>query len=250
MKKPFILLLGDNCRDVYNYGIVERISSEVPVPILDFYHKEEYAGMGANVWHNLEQLGCEVIFITTGRSTKIRYVDIKSNQHIMRLDEDPVRDPVSVPSLKNDLENWDAIVISDYNKGSITDSTIEYVKNNYAGPIFIDTKKRDLAKYDGMFIKINEKEFLNAISYPKQHLIVTLGAQGAKYKDKIFKAKEVKSVDVCGAGDTFFASFVYRYLQTTDIEESIIFANAASSITVQHFNVYSPTLDEIQKIIK
>jgi bifunctional ADP-heptose synthase (sugar kinase/adenylyltransferase) len=250
MKTPYILLLGDNCRDVYYYGDVKRISPEAPVPVLDFLHKEERHGMAANVWHNLERLGCEVVFITTGRSTKTRFIDIKTSQHILRLDEDPARDPLFVPSLDNAYSTWDAIVISDYDKGSITEDTIEYVKKNYSGPIFIDTKKKDLARYEGMIVKINQKEFHDAISYPKEHLIVTLGDLGAVYKGKVYKTKPAKTYDACGAGDTFFSALVFKYIQTESIEESIIYANAASSITVNHIGVYSPSVEEIEEALQ
>ena len=249
MKTPYILLLGDNCRDVYYYGNVKRISPEAPVPILDLLHKEERHGMAANVWHNLERLGCEVVFITTGRSTKTRFIDTKTSQHIMRLDEDPARDPVVVPSLHNGYSTWDAIVISDYNKGSITEDTINYIKRNYDGPIFIDTKKKDLARYEGMIVKINQKEFDDATSYPNEHLITTLGDLGASYKGNLYKTKQVEVYDVCGAGDTFFSALVYRYLHTKSIEESIVYANAASSITVRHTGVYSPSLKEIEEAL-
>jgi D-beta-D-heptose 7-phosphate kinase/D-beta-D-heptose 1-phosphate adenosyltransferase len=55
--------------------------------------------------------------------------------------------------------------------------------------------------------------------------------------------------DVCGAGDTFFSALVYRYLHTKSIEESIVYANAASSITVRHTGVYSPSLKEIEEAL-
>jgi D-beta-D-heptose 7-phosphate kinase/D-beta-D-heptose 1-phosphate adenosyltransferase len=174
---------------------------------------------------------------------------MKTSQHIMRLDEDPARDPLVVPSLHNGYNTWDAIVISDYDKGSVTEDTIEYVKKHYDGPIFVDTKKKDLARYEGMIVKINQKEFDDAISYPNEHLITTLGDLGASYKGNLYKTKQVEVYDVCGAGDTFFSALVYRYLQTKSIEESIIYANVASSVTVRHTGVYSPSLKEIEEAL-
>jgi bifunctional ADP-heptose synthase (sugar kinase/adenylyltransferase) len=246
--RPTILLLGDNCLDIYYYGDVKRISPEAPIPILDYAQKEQRYGMAANVWQNLEKLGCTVIFTTSGRSIKTRFIDRNTNQHLLRLDEDPPREAVKVPILHTGIHPWDAIAISDYEKGSITQDTIEYIKKYYKGPIFVDTKKRDLAQFDGMFVKINQKEYSEATSLPNEHLITTMGDLGASYKGKLYKAFKSESCDVCGAGDTFFASLIYKYVETKDIEQSIIFANAASSITVKHVGVYSPSLQEIEKV--
>jgi len=246
MKKPFVLLVGDNCRDIYYYGNVNRISPEAPVPVLDYTFKEEKYGMAGNVWHNLEKLGCDIVFLTSGRSTKTRFVDAKTKQQLIRFDEDPSRDPVQLPSLHSKTSVFDAIVISDYDKGSVTYDTIDYIKKYYDGPVFIDTKKKDLARFEGMYVKINQKEYEDAISYPEEHLITTLGDIGASYKGKLYETKRIENFDVCGAGDTFFASFVYKFLCTKNIEKSIIFANAASSITVQQNGVYSPSIQEIE----
>jgi sugar/nucleoside kinase (ribokinase family) len=73
-----------------------------------------------------------------------------------------------------------------------------------------------------------------------------LGDIGASYKGKLYETKRIENFDVCGAGDTFFASFVYKFLCTKNINESIIFANAASSVTVQQNGVYSPSIQEIE----
>jgi sugar/nucleoside kinase (ribokinase family) len=66
------------------------------------------------------------------------------------------------------------------------------------------------------------------------------------YKDNIFSTKQVEVTDVCGCGDTFLSALTYQYLIDKNINQSIIFANKAASITVQHIGVYAPTLKEIQ----
>ena len=52
-KKYKILLIGDNCVDVYQYGTVDRISPEAPVPVFKFSHEERKPGMAGNVANNL-----------------------------------------------------------------------------------------------------------------------------------------------------------------------------------------------------
>jgi len=57
LKSFKILLIGDNCLDVYRYGSVDRISPEAPVPVFKFSHEETKPGMAGNVARNLEALG-------------------------------------------------------------------------------------------------------------------------------------------------------------------------------------------------
>ncbi len=246
-----ILVIGDNCVDVYRYGSVDRISPEAPVPIFKYSHEESKPGMGANVVKNLEALGCSVSFFTSkDASKKIRLIDKRSNQHMLRIDEDVAAEPLDTSLFKN-IETYDAVVISDYNKGTVSYDLVSYIKSNFKGPVFMDTKKQDLAQFYGIFVKINELEYKNRVSI-NNTLIVTLGSKGAMYKtgrdprhETLFPISEAEVVDVTGAGDTFLASLVFKFLETSSIEESIKFANKASAVTVQKFGVYAPTLEEI-----
>ena len=52
---------------------------------------------------------------------------------------------------------------------------------------------------------------------------------------------------MCGAGDTFLAALVYKYLEEQSIDEAIKFAMNAAAVTVQHIGVYAPTLEEITR---
>lgn len=245
-KKFKILLIGDNCIDVYQYGTVERISPEAPVPIFKYSHQESKSGMAGNVLLNLKNLGCKVKFISSKKSCiKTRLIDLKSKQQLLRIDNDIVADPLKIENIKN--FNYDAIVISDYNKGFISYELIEKIRDNYAGPIFLDTKKENLNRFCNIYVKINEKEYLNAKNY-NDSLIVTLGNKGAKYKtniEKYYTTPNVEVADVCGAGDTFLAALTYKWLKCKSIDESIEFANKAAAVTVQHIGNYAPTLKEI-----
>ena len=114
-------------------------------------------------------------------------------------------------------------------------------------PIFIDTKKTDLERFQGAWVKINELEY-SKIKSECSGLIVTHGAKGASIKalDIECPALNVEVSDVTGAGDTFLAALTFEYLNTKNIEKAVKFAIRASAITVQHIGVYSPTLEEIQ----
>lgn len=246
-KKFKILLLGDNCIDIYKYGTVDRISPEAPVPVFKFDHEERMFGMAGNVRNNLESLGCDVEYLHSGTSVKTRLIDIRSKQHIARLDDDIIADPLEL--LNTDIPpSYDAVVISDYNKGAVTYELIEEVRRTFKGPVFVDTKKQDLSRFNGCIVKINELEYNNRYSI-NDKLIVTLGSKGAMIKEfsseRYFKAVNSEVVDVTGAGDTFLAALTFEYLRKSDLDKAIEFAIRASAITVQHMGVYAPRLDEI-----
>ena len=243
--KPYkILLIGDNCIDQYHYGDVVRISPEAPVPVFDFKRAEIKPGMAANVAVNLESLGCQVDFLHGNKTcVKTRLIDIKSNQQLLRIDQDQISKAVKIDC--KTINNYDAVVISDYAKGSLDYPTVQKIRQKFQGPIFMDTKMTDLTYFNGIYIKINEKEYNNLTS-DCDELIVTLGSRGAQYKGETYPTPAIEVADVCGAGDTFLAALAYAYLETHSIEQSMPFAIRASAVTVQHIGVYAPTLEEIQ----
>ena len=246
--KPYnVLLIGDDGVDIYKYGDVHRISPEAPIPILNMTHETISHGMAGNVKRNLEAFGLQVEYkhgVKT--STKIRFVDNKTKHHLLRVDDDQTSKPVNIKSLV--LNSFNAIVISDYNKGSIDGSLAQLIANSeYQGPVFVDTKKRDLDIFNGFYVKINEDEYNNRLT-DTHNTIITLGARGARYKDKIYPTPNVEMHDVCGAGDTFLAALVYQYLRTNSISDAIIYANKAAAISVQHLGVYALTKEDIDAI--
>jgi len=247
-----ILLIGDNCLDVYQYGTVDRISPEAPVPVFKFVREEQRPGMAGNVELNLQSLGCEVDFFTPlSVSKKTRLIDLRSKQHLLRVDEDTAADPINVDDVEN-LNNYHAIVISDYNKGAVTYELIQQLRKNYIGPMFMDTKKTHLSSFRGIFVKINELEYKN-IKSTNDSLIVTLGSRGAMYKtgddleqETLYSCPRVEVVDVTGAGDTFLSAFTFEFLRSRNHETAVDFANRAAGITVQHLGCYAPSLGEIE----
>ena len=247
-KQLKILLVGDSCYDEYHFGRVNRISPEAPIPVFDFSHKSIKYGMASNVYENLKKLGADVHIITAFLETKKRFIDERSGQQLLRVDEKNKRDldfETADDIFKHDLENYDAIVVSDYDKGFLTYSAIEMLRKEYSGPIFIDTKKTDLKAFEGCFVKINEVENLKAKTKNKD-LIVTYGGQKVMWNGLEFYPPKVEAYDVCGAGDTFLASLAYKYVETgNDMKAAIEFAMRAAAVTVQKIGVYAPTLKEI-----
>ena len=236
--KP-ILLLGDSCIDKFVYCKCERLCPEAPVPLLDILHVEENRGMAGNVHTNLLALECEAEFYTNlnyKNIVKTRYVDHKTNHMFIRIDtKAELNTAYKDYSAQINLEDYSAVVISDYDKGFITEEEIEFISYNH--PItFLDTKKiiGDWAK-NIKFIKINRKEFKESEKSltNKKNIITTLGSGGAIYRGIQYDVKDVEIKDLSGAGDTFLAGLVCKYLRTNNIEESINFANECATDVVQ-----------------
>ena len=235
-------MIGDSCFDEYHFGSISRISPEAPVPILDKNKIITKKGMAYNVYENLKNLGCNTHIITEFTEKKNRYLDIKTGQQLLRVDEKIKKkhfdnaDPY--------LDEYNAVVISDYNKGFFSYDDIKKIRSKYDGPIFIDTKKRDLAQFDGCFVKINQFEYELAETLIEE-LIVTYGSKKVQYKNRLYIPPKVEAHDVCGAGDTFLAALACKYCENYNMDEAIKFAMLAASITVQYVGVYAPTLDEV-----
>jgi len=263
-----VLVIGDSCEDIFIYGDIERISPEAPVPVFKPTHTETNGGMAKNVANNVEALDMHIHIVTNKNSiTKIRYVENRSGQMVLRVDEHDYCERIDKSLLEGLTKNrfkrppfgfdkqredhYDAIIISDYCKGFLEEDDIQFICENNDN-VFVDTKKK-LGEWikDADFIKINELE------YQKNHevlsenefeekLIVTLGSKGCRYNGKDFLVKEVPVKDVSGAGDTFIAGLVRGYLDTNNIESAIEFAQKCTTHVVQQHGVATVTLKEIQ----
>lgn len=293
-----ILVVGDVILDKYLYGDVSRISPEGPIPVVNV-HKEEYRlGGAANVAWNLVNLNQDVTLIGLkgkpnleftkllqkyyieernmiedfNRPTTFKTRIIANNQHIVRIDREDTTplDPSYVKDVKLPLKP-DAVIISDYNKGTLIDELVRKIIKTYKGkcPIIVDPKK-DIEKYKGATIlKPNEKElneFLKTystvpnlmIKLQIDYLIVTMGAKGFKiYTRDGDSVKDIESfpvhdenivkVDVTGAGDTFTATLATALATGFDVRESAKLANFASGLTIQNIGTYAPKKEEFKK---
>ena len=146
-------------------------------------------------------------------------------------------------------EDFDALVISDYDKGFLTSEKIFELVEWFDGPVFIDSKKTNLP-VDKAYIKINDDEYskLDEELKDSPNLIVTKGAQGVDYQGKNYPAVGVSVFDVCGAGDTFLSALVYFYLRYGKIDTAIPYANKAAAIAVTHFGTYVLQKRDIHEI--
>ena len=242
-----VLLIGDSCSDEYVYGICERLNPEAPVPILRETEVKTQKGMAWNVRENLMSFGIEVYTLTQEeRIIKRRFIDQRYNQQLLRVD---IEDTVKPLEYDLQIEHFDALVISDYDKGFLTTQRIYELVEWFDGPVFIDSKKTNLP-VEYAYIKINDDEYskLDKELKDSPNLIVTKGSQGVDYQGKNYPAIGVSVFDVCGAGDTFLSALVYFYLIHGTIERAIPYANKAAAIAVTHFGTYVLSERDVNEI--
>ena len=245
-----ITVIGELCKDVFVYGDTLRLSPEAPVPVLTPSYKEENDGMAGNVVQNLKAMDdtLEINFIHQLEDiVKTRYVDEKSNHMFIRIDRESHIEPLMLNDEYVDMiKESDAVIVSDYNKGFLTESVLREICY-HSKFIIMDTKKKvsehTVSHFN--FIKLNYQEYTkfdkDARDIYIDKLIVTLGSHGARYMDKIYPSPDPKeTIDVSGAGDTFTAAFTLKYLQTKSIDDAITFANEMGAIVVSQRGVAVP----------
>jgi bifunctional ADP-heptose synthase (sugar kinase/adenylyltransferase) len=236
-----ILVIGESCRDIFVYCNSNRLCPEAPVPVLNVVDQRENPGMAGNVRRNIESIYGKADIHTNKNwyeITKIRYVHQETNHMFFRVDTTQEIKRTNVKKIDLDCE---VVVISDYNKGFLTEEDIEYICSNHNN-VFIDTKKilGDWVK-KAKFIKINDYEYNNSKPFLTDELnskiIHTMGELGCEYQGKRYPTKKVEVKDLSGAGDTFISAFVVKFLETDDIEQSINYANQCASKVVSQRGV-------------
>lgn len=250
-KKYKILVVGDLCVDEYIYGTIDRLSPEAPVPVFVEKERKTVPGMSGNVLRNLKNLLPDSLFSTHQNGEdlirKTRFIESRSNYQIMRHDIEKDIEPIMEKEFFYD--NFDCVVISDYDKGFLTEKFINSITKSLKCQIFSDTKKSDLSSFHNCFIKINEKERQKIHSLPESsQLITTLGPNGAEFLGKNYKVDPVVVHDVCGAGDVFLAALVARWLETGDMDSSIHTANRCAAYSVTKQGTYAISREEYEKL--
>lgn len=304
---PHILVVGDLMIDHYLWGSCERISPEAPVQVVDIAKETTVLGGAGNVINNLVTLGAKVsvssvigdddigielvgmlrslgvdtsnIVTQNGRKTSKKSRVIASSQQILRYDKESkeqisksIADDI-VNSLQDVMHSYDAVILSDYGKGVLSDELCQGIiklcsKNSVK--VLVDPKGSDYSKYKGAYLLTpNKKEAMIAtkieikdkISLKKALLklkeecdlgisMITLSEDGiATYGDemKIFPTVAKEVFDVTGAGDTVIASIAYALSAGANIDKAASFANLAAGVVVGKIGSATVSLDEIEE---
>ena len=247
------VVIGESCLDVFNYGICERLSPEAPVPVFKRTSEVRKWGMATNVYENLKSI-VKILDPTineylinqvtsSSHPVKTRYVEEKSNHLLLRVDSWD-----EVPGLyfktltkAQKLRIFDSpyILVSDYNKGFLTHDFYSDLRSRAmpGAKIYVDTKKLLTEKMCESvdFIKLNLSEYNNQLQNAESvrcverfddKIIVTMGMNGARWNSwHLPVEQQVRTTDVSGAGDTFFAAFCAYSAIFGDTVDAIQFAN-------------------------
>lgn len=244
-----VLVIGEFCIDKFIYGSIDRLCPEAPVPVFKPIEEVKNHGMAGNVANNLKTLYSNIIvdvWYQENTITKTRYVEKNSNQMIVRVDEGE-NDKVDRIDFndKFDLKEYNFVIISDYDKGFLSDTDIIKISRE-SNLTILDSKRflsHDVIKYVD-FVKLNHIEYVNNKTIVDNNLnkfLITRGKNGVDFNRLNFKSPNPQdTIDVSGAGDTFVACFILNYYITKDIIKSIEYANLVCSNVVNKKGVSLP----------
>ena len=286
-----ILVYGDVMLDEWRIGSVDRISPEAPVPVLvETGYKRNVGGAG-NLAVNLASINGEVdlygplgndkqgfAFLDLIKDTKVnsylsscmeattskvRIVSTQGQQ-ICRFDTDAICDCTQAEErFINSIQHNDLVVISDYNKGAITEQTVKKAKakgakvlvdpkqspSYYRGAFLVKPNMKEYTEWFGEFSYVAAQDFLK--EYAWEWLVVTDGANGIHIVNATehWHCKEdVQEVaDVSGAGDTVMAIITKGLHKGKSVPESCEVACYGASRVVEKRGVTIVTEDDLNK---
>lgn len=305
-----ILVVGDVMLDRYVFGKVERLNPEAPVPILHARSEKSATGGAGNVAKNTAMLGAQTTLISVVGSDqaaghvedaaraegyephfvsdakrptieKIRY--LVGSQQMLRVDyedKDDIQKKIEaelMAILQEVSAGVDAVIVSDYAKGTITKKIVEAVFAAAKGKwIAADVKPSHAAYFVGAsMISPNRKEAheflgLNPLEHKdktaselakllhvkmKTEAYITLGAEGMyvfaneKTRGLVHQDHAVEVFDVSGAGDTAMAAITLARLCGATPLEAAAIGNAAGAVVVSKIGAAGLTSDELLNMI-
>lgn len=315
LKKPKVLVIGDVAIDEMIYGNTERISREAPVLILRHTQTKIILGAASNAAHNISTLnGGKVSILGTygddyyGKvlleafekakvDTKYmvkapeRPTTVKTRisgscsqsvtQQIVRIDRETkewlskqTEDNVC-ETIEKAIPEFDAVILSDYQLGTLTDrvieTTVDVAKKHgkivvadvqkdmfrYKGVTAMTPNQPDTEKFVGFFIKDEEtlkqagEKLLDSTN--SDLMLVTRGGDGMAVFERgkeyspipVFNKTDV--FDVTGAGDTVVATFTLGLAAGLSPKHAAIIGNLAASIVIRSFGCATTNIKELIK---
>ncbi len=310
LAKARILVIGDIMLDRYWWGDVTRISPEAPVPVVHLKKTTDLLGGAANVAANVAGLGSTVSMIgvcgndadgevvralteangitnlhivtTTDRPTTVKTRVMAHGQQIARIDNETAR-PIDDECLSkimdkavSEIENSDAVILSDYAKGVLTNELLAQLISSCLDrnkPVLIDPKGRCYKKYAGATVLTpNRKEAFEAsglISSVTETIdevgakllqnidvtavLITQGDEGMSLfqrgMNKLHIPTAARDVyDVTGAGDTVIATLAAAIGAGSDLGPAAELANLAAGIVVEQVGTTKITAGELSEL--
>jgi len=314
-----ILVIGDIILDKFSYGITDRLNPESISPLVKIISEEYVLGGAANVANNISSLGAHcILYGTIGGDyekeikklccqrgidffyyqnhlpTIIKQRFISKNpttpeQQVLRADYGEylikkLNSNVFISSfdeqLRENIEEFDFIVLSDYDKQLFTKPFSEHIlslANSYDIPILVDPKPQNIAYFRGCNVicpNKKEAEEITGVKYKNgkdtlieissklaeivnsKHIFITCGEDGVfgydpQTKEHIqIETKVHKVADVTGAGDTFSAALTLGLASGLNMHDAGKLANYAAGIIVEKIGTATTTQEELMYRIK
>jgi D-beta-D-heptose 7-phosphate kinase/D-beta-D-heptose 1-phosphate adenosyltransferase len=306
-----VLVIGDFILDVYLKGVSTRLTPEAPVPVVDIEERSLYGGGAANTVCNLHTLGANVSFVSVvgqdnegneaielltssgidaasviqdpARTTISKTRVVAGSQVITRLDRgstESLNDQLTAQLINLIAVKYsaqDAIIISDYDKGIVTESLLEAINQlQQQTPRFlvVDSKRLGLFKFlRASLVKPNYDEAIKLAGVARQYMSRVSQIKGISnllYKETnagiiaatidnegsvIIEegnavhrcyAPPIASPNVSGAGDTYLSAFVLSYLVSEHCGLSGDIATAAATLAVNKEKTSQCTASELK----
>ena len=302
-----ILCLGDIMLDRFAYCETERISPEAPVPVLLLQRTQSMLGGVGNVARNIAALGGRAVLMgllgqdqagqevrnlmretagivdahvaSANRPTICKTRFIAGHQQLVRVDEESPHDlegeeeTALITALDRYLGDCDAVILSDYAKGTLGPKLIEtaIARGRALGiPVYVDPKTTDFARYRGATcIAPNLKELAAAAQMPvatdaeviaaatkvmraaaTDAILATRSEMGMALVEasgavQLEPARAREVFDVSGAGDTVMAVLALACASGYSLPQAMHLANTAAGIAVSKLGTATVELDEL-----
>lgn len=297
-----VLVIGDVMLDQYWLGDASRISPEAPVPVVKINEQQQRLGGAANAALNAKTLGGKVSLLgIVGKDDNAKQMAklleqqaignynqscekantiaklrlLSRNQQMLRADFETEFSSQAIASVSakalNLIAEHQVILLSDYNKGCLTDCQALIQHANSCGKkVLVDPKGTDFSKYQGAFLLTpNMAEFEAVVGPCKteqqlfekaqqlvhdcqlQALLLTRSEQGmtlfhASGKHQHFNAHAKEVFDVTGAGDTVIATLASSLSIGIELSEAVHLANTAAGIAVSKMGAATVTPLELK----
>jgi D-glycero-beta-D-manno-heptose-7-phosphate kinase len=309
-----VVVYGDVMLDEFVWGDVTRISPEAPVPVVDIRRESAHLGGAANVLANLRALGvradvvgvigddragervrgelrgagalhgAENLIVDAGRPTTVKTRIIAHSQLVVRADRErrtPIEAEVEdrvVERLVGLLAEADALVVSDYDKGSVTRRVLAEVlpRARAAGvPVLVDPKIRNFEAYrPATLVTPNHHEALRLTQSEDDSdegiaqaarliharlgcdsVLITRGERGMMLLQgegpPVYVPTVAREVfDVTGAGDTVIATLAAALAAGASLVEAAALANHAAGVVVGKVGTATATPEELLAAVR
>ncbi len=304
-----VLVIGDLMLDRFITGTVTRISPEAPVPVVDVTSESFRPGGAANAINNIRALGGEVIAVgvvgddwygrrlvgllkqegvdtacvieSKERPTTVKTRVIAGQQQIVRIDKE-VKDAIESEDtnvilnfLNEKIEYTNALLISDYDKGVVTNRLLDGLiplAKKFEKLIIVYPKVEHFLDYKGVTIVITNLENASTVTGIRQinetsirnmgqwlltrleceYVLITRERDGMSLFERNGDVTHIPAIvkeerNVTGAGDTV-ASLIALSLASgiTKMVDSVKLANIAAGIVIRNLGASIVTRDELK----